>query len=333
MRRTILTTALPLLVAACQGPGAVPTSSGAFTAQQMPAVSARFSKPSAPDAKGPPSETWIFVSNGEEGNVDVYSAKTLKMISQCTCTGVGLAVDPRSGDLAVGTRSDTVTVWHVKSKQITLFATLNLSQGPYAIGLAFDKKGDLYAGNASANAIDFFTASEIENGGGTPARTLFTSHLNEVEYLAADAHGLLADGYNTYGQPLLVSVNTRTGADTILQQITSGTVPEGIVFDRQENLILNTIGDSNTLAVFKKPWGGSPTSTFVYGSAPNGYYTGISLNRPQNTLWAASFSLPDPRHGFGSVQANSYPLGSIGRSSISIESEFYDSIAVDPQAK
>jgi WD40 repeat protein len=336
VHRAMTITVLPLLVAACQGPNSAAASSGAalpFTGARTPAVSATFSKPNAPDGKGPPASTWIFASNGEAANVDVYDAKTLKMISQCTCTGVGLAVAPRSGYLAVGTRSETVTVWHVKRNQIALFATLNLSQGPYAIGLAFDKNGDLYAANAGDNVIDFFTASEIATGGGTPARTLVTSHLSEVEYLAASAHALLADGYNNYGQPFLVSVNTHTGADTVLQQITSGTVPEGIAFDRHENLILNTVGDSNTLAVFKKPWSGAPSSTFVYGSAPNGYYTGISLNKPQNTLWAANFSLPVVSHGFGSVQANSYPLGSIGRSSTGIESEYYDSIAVDPQAK
>ena len=336
IRRAIMFTALPLLATACQGMGSGPASSGAalpFSGARLPAVSAAFSTPNSPDGKGPPSATWIFASNGEAANVDVYDAKTLKLISQCTCTGVGLAVAPRSGDLAVGTHSETVTVWHVKRKQITLFATLNLSQGPYAIGLAFDKKGDLYAANAGDNAIDFFTASEIATGGGTPARTLVTSHLSEVEFLAAGGHALLADGYNAYGQPFLVSVNTRTGADTVLQQLTSGTVPEGIAFDRRENLILNTVGDSNTLAVFKKPWSGSPTLTFVYGSATNGYYTGISLNKPQNTLWAGNFALPVASHGFGSVQANSYPLGSIGRSSSGIESEYYDSIAVDPQAK
>ncbi len=335
MRRVITITALPLLLAACQGTNPVPTSSGVqTTGERAPAVGVRFSKLNLPDGKGPPSVTWIFASNGELGNVDVYDAKTLRMISQCPCTGVGLAVDPRSGDLAVGTRSATVTIWHVQNEQITLFATLNLSQGPSAIGLAFDKKGDLYAANAGDNVIDFFTSSEIAAGGGGPARTLVTSHLNEVEFLAADARSLLADGYDSNGQPLLVSVNTRTGADSILQNIESGLVPEGIVLDRRENLILNTVGNSNTLAVFKRPWSGSPTSTFVYGSgAPNGYYTGISLNKPQNTLWADSFLLPVPSHGFGAVQANSYPLGSIGRSSTGIESEFYDSIAVDPQAK
>ena len=335
MRRVITIIALPLMLAACQGTNSMPTSSGVLTTgERTPTVSARFSKPNLPDAKGPPSVTWIFASNGELGNVDVYDAKTLRMISQCSCTGVGLAVDPRSGDLAVGTRSATVTIWHVKNEQITLFATLNLSQGPYAIGLAFDKKGDLYAANAGDNVIVFFASSEIAAGGGGPVRTLVTSHLNEAEYLAADAHSLLADGYDSNGQSLLVSVNTRTGADSILQNIASGQLPEGIVFDRRENLILNTVGNANTLAVFKKPWSGSPTSTFVYGSgAQNGYYTGISLNKPQNTLWAGSFTLPVPSHGVGSVQANSYPLGSIGRSSAGIESEFYDSIAADPQAK
>ncbi len=332
VRSVVMTAFSLLLLTACQATGLAPTLRGAQTA--VPATSVTFSRPAAPDGKGPPAETWIFASNGEAGNVDVYSAKSLKMISQCSCTGVGLAVDPRSGDLAVGTRSATVTVWHVKSKQITLFATLKLSQGPYAIGLAFDKKGDLYAANTGDNAIDFFESSEIEAGGGGPTRTLFTSNLNEVLYLAADAHNLLADGYNSGGQPILVSVNTSTGADTILQTIESGYLPDGIVFDRSDNLILNTVGNNNTLAVFKKPWSGSPTSTFVYGSgAESGYYTGISLNRSQNTLWAASFYLPVQSRGYGGVQANSYPLGSVGRSSAGIESEFYDSIAVDPQAK
>jgi hypothetical protein len=332
MRVTVTTVSL-LLLTACQSTNAAPTLNGAQIPPAVPAVGATFSRPKA-DGKGPPSETWIFASNGEVGNVDVYSAKTLKMISECSCTGVGVAVDAHSGDLAVGTKSATVTVWHVKSGQITLFATLKLSQGPYAIGLAFDKKGDLYAANAGDNVIDFFESSEIEAGGGGATRTLFTSNLNEVEYLAADAHNLLADGYNSSGQPLLVSVNTQTGADTILQTIVSGNLPEGIVFDRRENLILNTVGNNNTLAVFKKPWSGSPAATFVYGSgAENGYYTGISLNRSQNTLWAGSFTVPEQSQGFGSVQANSYPLGSVGGSSTGIESEFYDSVAVDPQAK
>jgi hypothetical protein len=336
MHRAIITTASLMLLTACQATNVAPTSGVPLPLFRAPIPVARasFSKPNASGGKGPPSETWIFASNGEVGNVDVYSAKTLHMISECSCTGVGLAVDPRSGDLAVGTKSATVTVWHVKSKQIALFATLTLSQGPYAIGLAFDKKGDLYAANAGDNVIDFFTSSEIEAGGGGPTRTLITSNLNEAEYLAADAHNLLADGYNSSGQPLLVSVNTQTGADTILQAIVSGNLPEGIVLDRRENLILNTVGDNNTLAVFKRPWSGTPTSKFVYGAgAENGYYTGISLNRSQNTLWAGSFYLPVQSQGYGSVQANSYPLGSVGRSSTGIESEYYDSVAVDPQAK
>jgi DNA-binding beta-propeller fold protein YncE len=331
IHRLIVTTVSLLLLAACQATnfgGPLP-----LFGERIASARATFSRP-ASGGKGPPSETWIFASNGEVGNVDVYSAKTLQKISECSCTGVGLAVDPHSGDLAVGTKSATVSVWHVKSKSITLFATLSLSQGPYAIGLAFDAKGDLYAANAGDNVIDFFKASEIEAGGGGPTRTLFTSNLNEVEYLAADAHNLLADGYDSSGQPLLVSVNTQTGADTILQAIVSGNLPEGIVFDRRDNLILNTVGDNNRLAVFKRPWSGSPTSKFIYGSgAENGYYTGISLNRSQNTLWAGSFSLPEQSQGYGSVQANSYPLGSVGRSTTGIESEFYDSIAADPQAQ
>jgi hypothetical protein len=320
MHRLVPIAILPLLVSACQGAGPVP-------ARGAPAV---FSEAHGLDRASAPGTTWIFASNGEAGNVDVYSAKTLEMIAECPCTGVGLAVNTKSGDLAVGTRSSTVTVWHVSRKQIALYSTLHLSQGPDAIGIAFDRKGDLYAANAGDNVIDFFDATEIAAGGGSAARTLVTSHLNEVEYLAADAHGLLADGYDSNGQPLLVSVNTRTGADTVVQTIPSGTLPEGIAFDRNDDLILNTIGNANTLAVYKKPWTGAPSSTLVYGSgAENGYYTGIALDKSQHTLWAGSFTLPNPSHGVGSVQANSYPLKKIGRSSSGIASEFYDSVAVD----
>lgn len=325
MRRLISIAVLPLIVSACQGTESVPARAP---------FSVAFSKPDISEGPRAAPTTLIFASNGEVGNVDVYDAKTLKLISQCPCTGVGLAVDPQSGDLAVGTELGTVTVWHVTSKRIAQFATLQLSQGPYAISLAFNQKGDLYAANASDNVIDFFDATEIESGGGTPTRTLFTSHLSEAEYIAADAHSLLADGYDSNGQPLLVSVNTRTGADTVLQTILSGTVPEGIAFDRRANLILNTVGTNNTLAVYAKPWTGAPTSTLVYGSgAENSYYTGISLNKSQNALWAGNFTFANPSHASGSIQANSYPLKTVGRSSSEIASEYYDSVAVDPQTK
>jgi hypothetical protein len=348
VRRFTVISTLPLFLAACQGTHSVPTSSGAQTAlsssvraalpiaaasDRTPAERATFSKPNVAEGKGPPSVTWIFASNGEGGNVDVYNAATLAMISQCVCTGVGLAVDPASGDLAVGSRSATVTVWHVKSKRITQFATLNLSQGPYAIGLAYDEKGDLYAANAGDNIIDFFASREIMAGGGIPTRTLVTSNLNGAYYLAATGNKLLADGYDRYGQPILVSVNRSTGADVILQRI-QGQLAEGIAFDRRQNLILNNPGNTNMLLVFKKPWTGSPTTTFVYGSgAENSYYTGISLNKVQDTLWAGNFSLQNVSHGFTNVQANSYPLGSVGGATSPIANEFYDSIAVDPQAK
>ena len=94
MRRVIMITALPLLLAACQGASSVPVSTRSIDADRVRALSPTFSEPHAPSGKGPPSVAWIFVTNGEVGNVDVYSAKTHKLISQCSCTGVGLAVNP-----------------------------------------------------------------------------------------------------------------------------------------------------------------------------------------------------------------------------------------------
>ncbi len=333
MRTFILGAALPPLLAACQGTPSVAQSYQPQNTIPAQHKAARFSDLQEAGRKGPPGATWIFAANGESGNVDVYDAKTLKMISSCPCTGVGLAVDPKSGDLAVGDRSGFVTVWHVR-KTIVQFATLHLSQGPYAIGIAYDRGGGVYAANAGDNVIDFFSASVIKAGGGTPTRTLFTTQLNDASYLTATNKALVADGEDQNGQPILVSVDPTTGADTIVQRLASGQLPEGITFDARQNLIFNTVGNQNAILVFKKPWTGTPMQTFDYGSgAQNGYYTGVSLNAAQSTLWAGNFTLLNQSHGATNVQANSYPLGSVGGSTSPVSSEFYDSVVADPQAK
>ncbi len=326
MRRFFMLGALTFLMTACQASDFGPTTAGAThdnLGSFLHTPRAVFSKPDVSDRKGPPAKSWIFASNGEGANVDVYDEATLKLISSCPCTGIGLAVDPTSGDLAVATRSETVTVWHVSGKSITQFATLQLSQGPYAIGLAYDEHGDLYAGNVGENVIDFFPASVIRAGGGSPTRSLPTSSLVEIYYLAAAGKKLLADGYNMNGQPILVSVNVKAGGDTVLQELsTYGTLAEGIAVDRRQRLIVNAAGNANVLLVFDKPWTGSPAATFPYGSGGASYYTGISLNKQQSTLWAANFFEQNISHASTDVQANSYPLGTLGVATAPIPSEF-----------
>ena len=105
-----------------------------------------------------------------------------------------------------------MTVWHVSAKGITQFATLQLSQGFYAVGLAYDHKGDLYAGNVGQPVIDFYSASEIAAGGGNPIRSVTLSNLQDIFYLAAPSDKLLADGYDVHGQAILVSVNLQAAA-------------------------------------------------------------------------------------------------------------------------
>jgi hypothetical protein len=327
---------LPLALAACQGSAAIPEP-GAPAPLTVVADPARMhsGKAAFVSTSDPRNDTrggaeLIFAANGEAGNVDVYAESTLRMVAECACSGVGLAVEPKTRDLAVGARSATVTVWHVKGRSITQFATLTLSQGPYAIGLTYDGRGNLYAGNAGDDVIDVFSASEIAAGGGPPARTLFTTHLNEVYYMATAGKALLADGYDANGRPIVVSVNVRTGADTVLQSL-AGQLAEGIAVDRKQNLVVNAPGNVNTLAVYATPWTGSPTSTFTYGSgAQNSYYSAIALNGPQDTLWAGNLSYLNPSHAVTNVQANSYPLGSTGSATPPVASEYYDSVAVDP---
>lgn len=337
MLRFFMLGALPFLITACTAtetaPQTNPLISNARLGQAI-APNATFSKPTAPDGQGPPKKSWIFASNGQGANVEVYDEATLKLISTCACTGVGLAVDPTTGDLAVGSRSDAVTVWHVSGKGIKQFATLTLSQGPYAIGLAYDHDGNLYAGNVGQNVIDFYSSTLIASGGGSPTRSIPTSNLTEIYYLAAPGKKLLADGYDMNGQPILVSVNLQSGGDTVLQKLsTFGTLAEGIAVDSRQRLIVNAAGNANMLLVFKKPWTGSPVATFPYGSGGMAYYTGISLNKSQHTIWAGNYFEQNISHASTDVQANSYPLGSVGKSTAAIPNEFFDSVALDPQSK
>jgi hypothetical protein len=336
MRRYFTLWALPFLVTACQASGSTSAISPMVHGNVVPAVrNATFSKPNVPDLEGPPRKTWIFASNGFASNVDVYEASTLKMISSCPCSGFGLAVDPTTGDLAVSARSGgVVTVWHVSAKGITQFATLQLSQGFYAVGLAYDHKGDLYAGNVGQPVVDFYSASEIATGGGNPIRSVTLSNLQDIFYLAAPSDKLLADGYDVHGQAILVSVNLQAGGDTLLQQLSNyGSLAEGIVVDTHGHLIVNSAGNSNALLLFNKPWTGSPVSSFPYGNGGNAYYTALSLNKRQDTIWAGNYVLSNPSHASTNLQANSYPLGSLGNATTAIPNEYYDSVAVDPQAK
>jgi hypothetical protein len=336
MRRYFTLWALPFLVTACQAGGSSPALSPMIRGAAAPAVrTATFSKPTVPDLEGPPRKTWIFASNSFNANVDVYDATTLKMISSCPCSGIGLAVDPTTGDLAVSSRSGgIVTVWHVSAKSITQFATLQLSQGLYAVGLAYDHKGDLYAGNVGQPVVDLFSASEIAAGGGAPTHSVTLSNLQDIFYLAAPGDKLLADGYDMNGLPILVSVNLTSGGDTVLQKLSKyGTLAEGIAVDIHGRAIVNSAGNSNALLVFNKPWTGSPVASFPYGDGGNSYYTGISLNRKQDTLWAGQYFLITIRQADTDLQANSYPLGSLGATTNPIGGEYYDSVAVDPQAK
>jgi hypothetical protein len=334
MRRSFALLALPLFVVACQRSGSSPPLSAVALNGIPGPKNATFSKPNVANNQGPPKKTWIFASNSFSENVDVYSAATLKMISTCPCTGVGLAVDPTTNDLAVASFAGVVTVWRVSGKGITQSATLQLSHGPYALGLAYNSHGDLYAGNAGQNVVDFFAASEIRAGGGNPTRSVSTSNLVDIYYLAASGNKLLADGYDMYGQPILVSVNVKAGGDTVLQKLSKyNTLAEGIAVDMHGHLIVNSAGNSNALLVFDKPWTGSPVSTFPYGSGGNSYYTAISLNKRQDTIWAGNYFLISIRRAATDVQANSYPLGSLGGSTAPVAMEYYDSVAVDPQAK
>ncbi len=294
-----------------------------------------------PASHGRATFDWIFASDVITGNVDAYDESTGAQVSQCAgCGGWGLAVDTTTGDLAIGTEAGSVTVWHVTASGITQYATLSLSQGASgaaAYGLAFDQKGDLYAGNWPSNAIDVFDAATIAGGGGSATRTLYSKAFGSIYFLATDGKTLLADGLDpTMNNDLLAKIDTKKGRAKILQTIvnSSGGYPGGLAVDAKHNLIVNN--QYGTLSTFARPWTGAATSSFAY-NWPYNSYTAISLDAAQTTVWAANLffqTVSGNNYVFTAAQANGYPLGTLGiATSPAYQDEEYVGVALDPASK
>jgi hypothetical protein len=354
-----------MLLAACSpsatlAPPALPQSSAARTASLLRAPAGRpplFANPAAAAAAAsrlprlePPapafvalprshrsaSFSWIFASDVDTGNVDVYDESDGTQLSQCAnCAGFGLAVDRKNDDLAMGTNKGTVTVWHVAVSGMTEYAKLTLSgqaAGAIASSVAFDNVGNLYAVDWPSNEIDVFAAKDIKTGKDVaPKRTIAPPDFADVYFLATDGPALYACGYNNAMQDIVASVDGKNGQDEVLQTVTNSTggFPGGIALDAEHNLIVNN--QYGTITTYAPPYTGAAVSTFSYGF-PYWDYVPISLDHSQKTLWAGNTFYVSGSL-YTDAQANSYPLGSLGVATAPYLQEEYFGLALDPQTK
>jgi hypothetical protein len=289
----------------------------------------------SPIADKKSSGGYVFASDNFTGNVDVYDPSTGAMVSQCAgCGGWGVAIS-KSGLLAIGTFDSTVTVWTVSASAITQIATCNESSGS-ADGVTFDNKGDLYGDNFPSNAIDYWSKSSINSGCGSPNSTVYTTNLLAVYYLATTGKTLLADGYTDNDDVDLVSVNKKSGNDTILQvdgNLSQGTgFPGGIAVATKKNVYLDN--QYGTINEYSNGGAGSQTATCSWGFDPNDY-TGIAVGKTGG-VWGADINFGSGLYSYGEEDA--LPLGG-GSCSVTLDtspaqvSEEYLGIAVYPKNK
>jgi hypothetical protein len=289
-----------------------------------------------------PSAAFVFASDNFTGNVDAYDPASGALVSQCAgCGGWGLAVSPK-GTLAIGDFDGNVTLWTIGANSLTKFATCTLSLGAsgYAAdGIAFDSKGNLYADDYPANAIDFWSKAAIAAGCGMPTRTVYTSNLQVIYYLATvKARTLLATGYDSGENVDLVSVNQKTGIDKILQTVgnlSQGTgFPGGVAVDNASNAYVNN--QYGSITEYPNGGVGKQSDSCTWTFSPDDY-TAIATNATGTALWAANIN-------FGSSQLLTYaeedtiPLGgaacsTIGDTTPAQLSEEYLGIAVYPAGK
>jgi hypothetical protein len=261
----------------------------------------------------------IALNGNVTGNVDLYDEDGTFEAECQGCGGWGSAAFPGRHELATGLYGGLITIWSVGRSELIPIATLQLSGddiGSEPLGIAFDARGDVFAGNYPANTIDEFTAATIVAGGGRPDRSFEVGAFSQVYYLAAAGDLLFVDGWDKSFNFIVGDVNLKGDGmrTTILQtlgSLSAGTgFPGGLAVDAHKNLIVDN-QYAGTLATYAQPWTGKANSKLDWGYIPNDY-TGITLDAASQTLWAANiYTEGSVTTSFG--VPNSYPLGSIGR--------------------
>jgi hypothetical protein len=137
-----------------------------------------------------------------------------------------------------------------------------------------------------------FTAAEVKSGSGAPVRTIHTTVLRQVFWLATAGKTLLANGLDQNGNYDITDVNVKSGKDKLVNTLcrptgSMGCYPGGMEIGPapSEVLYANNQG-TDTINAYAKPWTGAPASAVTYPSTD--LVSDIALDTTNNLLWGAN---------------------------------------------
>jgi hypothetical protein len=221
-------------------------------------------------------------------------------------------------------------------------AFCSISPGGFALGLATDRRGNLWValeGQGSQYSVQEFgrdcgkpgtvlsdpgTAANVAFGpGGTtyvannlqisppgnglievyakgatsPTGALTDSSIQQADYVTTDAAGnVYAATVQQSNQYAVIEFPGGAMPGTVLK-ISGFEMPEALLFDRDQNLIVVSEGGNNQLVIYPPPYNGSPSRTVPL----RGPSQGCALGQHEAHIFCSD--------GFGGVDVYAYPAG------------------------
>jgi len=326
--------AFAALLVACSGQSQVSPAGGAPGAPQTDTLAAPLYAPSSGTFQPTGGHcissqgAYLFANDYKTGTVDEFCEDGVlapphhnTLFAFCTgCGGWGLAVDPTTQTLAIGTNAGTVTLWSVTAAGAVtpLNSTLTLDGGVgtnFPLGICFDGTGGLYATNYGTNKIDYFNAATLVSPGGNPTGSWNTTKTTIGYFLACDFDGKNGENY------LMLSGELLSGGvyDFVLSQVVNGAPPVGniaiadlvvhnfgstalaggLTLNKKDNLVVadenGTLYEMGT----SEPW-----ANIIAKCTDTKYISGISFDETQDEVWS-SFDTAVPA---AEVISNKFPF-------------------------
>jgi hypothetical protein len=246
---------------------------------------------------GAPSPSYIETVSGVAGwGVASYGKDTLAWGS----TAYGILV----GNFSVSGSTLTLN----ETAQLT---PSEFKKGYQALGIAYDRKGDLYGDDWPGACVDKWKKSTIAGYSGTalpPDQTFCSSQLVELYYLGIGKTAIYASGYDSSENSALDTIALNLSSEKITEDPINnpnGGFPGGVAVTKHNEVYVND--QLGTIYGFKNGTG-SANQSVNWGYDPNDY-SDINLDSSQKNLWAANLN-------FGSgeipqIEDNSVPLKSV----------------------
>lgn len=343
-RRTLVL--LPLvLLSACSGQ----TSTASATLPQISSSKVNsdftFTGFSRPDVSfqqprlGGSRPSWMHVRNDLVGNglyVDGYTQSAVLEYKAKDKKNQGpICQAPAPYDTYSITTDSNGNVWAAtpQGSQVVEIAagcgsTLQTLSDPdgYAVAVALTSKGKVYVANEVGLNGKAGNIEVYKPGTTSPSQTLTSSIIKKcyecgLENIAVDKKGNVYVTLAGFGFSEVVEF-LHGGRKSVLLGLTGITAPQGIYFDRQQNMIL-VDGIGGQVEIFAPPYSGSPTSVFALkANSPQ-----AALNNKNTLIYLADYLN-------GTIDVYSYPSGAY-KYSITAgigPSDYINSVAISPRS-